>query len=153
MDESEKADQAPALQPSGKDARLEVTPAADDPAETARLRELLDVAKENEREAYRAVGLLNSIIDLLPVVELEDDIYQFGLRGRIDPDEESEVAAHFLEARVAKGSYSGTVAVDFVETGVATFHDARAIHRTLLPDGWLRAPRRRHPSTARPPTA
>ena len=46
-------------------------------------------------------GLKQRIIDLLPAVELEDDIYQFGLRGRIDPDEEPEVAGHFLEARAA----------------------------------------------------
>jgi putative ABC transport system ATP-binding protein len=46
-------------------------------------------------------GLRQRIIDLLPVVELEDDIYQFGLRGRVDPDEEPAVAAHFLEARAA----------------------------------------------------
>jgi len=46
-------------------------------------------------------GLKTRIIDLLPAVELEDDIYQFGLRGRIDPDEEREVAARFLEARAA----------------------------------------------------
>jgi putative ABC transport system ATP-binding protein len=46
-------------------------------------------------------GLRQRIIDLLPAVDLEDDVYQFGLRGRIDPDEEPEVAAHFLDARVA----------------------------------------------------
>ncbi|HET6157195.1 MAG TPA: ABC transporter transmembrane domain-containing protein [Dongiaceae bacterium] len=46
-------------------------------------------------------GLKRRIIDFLPVVELEDDIYQFGLRGRIDPDEEPAIAARFLEARAA----------------------------------------------------
>jgi putative ABC transport system ATP-binding protein len=46
-------------------------------------------------------GLRRRIIDLLPLVELEDDVYQFGLRGRIDPDEEPEIAGRFLEARAA----------------------------------------------------
>ena len=46
-------------------------------------------------------GLKRRIIELLPAVELEDDVYQFGLRGRIDPDDEPAVAERFLEARVA----------------------------------------------------
>jgi putative ABC transport system ATP-binding protein len=46
-------------------------------------------------------GLKRRIIELLPAAELEDDIYQFGLRGLIDPDEQPEVAARFLEARAA----------------------------------------------------
>src|SRR5262249_6627476 len=46
-------------------------------------------------------GLKHRIIDLLPAMELEDDVYQFGLRGRIDPEEQPEVASRFLEARVA----------------------------------------------------
>src|SRR5262249_12749509 len=33
-------------------------------------------------------GLKQRVIELLPAVELEDDIYQYGLRGRIDPDDE-----------------------------------------------------------------
>jgi putative ABC transport system ATP-binding protein len=46
-------------------------------------------------------GLKRRIIELLPAVELEDDVYQFGLRGRIDPEDEPAVAERFLEARVA----------------------------------------------------
>jgi putative ABC transport system ATP-binding protein len=46
-------------------------------------------------------GLKRRVIELLPAVELEEDVYQYGLRGRIDPDEEKEVAARFLEARAA----------------------------------------------------
>lgn len=46
-------------------------------------------------------GLVQRIIELLPVVELEDDLYQFGLRGRLDPDESPEAATKFLEARAA----------------------------------------------------
>ena len=46
-------------------------------------------------------GLKQRIVELLPMVELEDDVYQFGLRGRIDPEEEPETATRFLEARVA----------------------------------------------------
>lgn len=46
-------------------------------------------------------SLKRRIIELLPVVELEDDAYQFGLRGLIDPEEEPAVAERFLEARAA----------------------------------------------------
>jgi putative ABC transport system ATP-binding protein len=46
-------------------------------------------------------GLKRRIISLLPQVELEDDIYQFGLRGLINPDQQPEVASRFLEARAA----------------------------------------------------
>ncbi len=46
-------------------------------------------------------GLKRRIIELLPVVELEDDVYQFGLRGAVDPEDEPAVAERFLEARAA----------------------------------------------------
>jgi putative ABC transport system ATP-binding protein len=46
-------------------------------------------------------ALKRRIIELLPAVELEDDIYQFGLRGLIDPDEQLDIAAGFLKARAA----------------------------------------------------
>jgi putative ABC transport system ATP-binding protein len=47
------------------------------------------------------LGLTHRIIELLPVVELEDDLYQFGLRGRVDPDRNPETASMFLLARAA----------------------------------------------------
>jgi len=46
-------------------------------------------------------GLTHRIIELLPIVELEDDLYQFGLRGRVDPDRNPETARMFLLARAA----------------------------------------------------
>ena len=46
-------------------------------------------------------GLVQRIIELLPAVELEDDLYQYGLRGRVDPEENPEAAQKFLEARAA----------------------------------------------------
>jgi putative ABC transport system ATP-binding protein len=46
-------------------------------------------------------SLKERVIGLLPTVELEDDIYQFGLRGRVDPDEQPEIATRLLEARTA----------------------------------------------------
>jgi len=48
-----------------------------------------------------ATGLTHRIIELLPLVELEDDLYQFGLRGRVDPDRNPETAGMFLLAREA----------------------------------------------------
>ncbi len=47
-----------------------------------------------------ADGLDEKIFEVLRVVELEDDAYQFGLRGTIDPASESALAERFVEARV-----------------------------------------------------
>ena len=43
----------------------------------------------------------------------------------LDPDQvrPGTTLREILEARVAKGAYAGTLAVDFVETGLATFHN------------------------------
>lgn len=41
------------------------------------------------------------LITLLREVEFEDDAYQFGLRGRIDPNRDADLASYFLTARVA----------------------------------------------------
>ncbi|HNB26776.1 MAG TPA: ABC transporter ATP-binding protein, partial [Alphaproteobacteria bacterium] len=46
-----------------------------------------------------AAGLIQRIAGLLPGMELEDDLYQFGLRGRVDPDRNPETASMFLLAR------------------------------------------------------
>jgi diguanylate cyclase (GGDEF)-like protein len=65
MDESEL--------PSGDDLQLSTEPTAG--SESGRLRQLLDEAKQSESDARRAVGLLNSIFELLPVgvtVQSED---------------------------------------------------------------------------------
>jgi putative ABC transport system ATP-binding protein len=39
------------------------------------------------------------ILDLLPTVELDDDIYRMGLRGTIDPDAQPKTAAAIMQAR------------------------------------------------------
>ena len=39
------------------------------------------------------------ILDLLPAVELEDDIYRLGLRGTVDPDAHPDVAEAIMKAR------------------------------------------------------
>ncbi len=39
------------------------------------------------------------LIEVLPLVDLEDDVYQFGLRGTIDPALRPELAESILEAR------------------------------------------------------
>jgi putative ABC transport system ATP-binding protein len=75
-------------------------------AEAARTgNPLLDIHAEWTDYAAAGVedetGLKRRIIELLPAVELEEDVYQYGLRGRIDPEEEPEVAKRFLEARAA----------------------------------------------------
>jgi putative ABC transport system ATP-binding protein len=55
---------------------------------------------------YEAAGatdmtsLDDRIIETLALVEFEDDVYQFGLRGTIDPAAQVDLAAKFIEARV-----------------------------------------------------
>jgi putative ABC transport system ATP-binding protein len=56
---------------------------------------------------YEALGtrdpkaILDRLIDTLAMVELESDIYQFGLQSRINPKTESAVADRIVEARLA----------------------------------------------------
>ena len=56
---------------------------------------------------YTAAGvegeaeLASKVVNLLRVVELEDDIYQIGLRQTLDPQAQPELADAFLEARAS----------------------------------------------------
>jgi putative ABC transport system ATP-binding protein len=43
--------------------------------------------------------LYNKIVALLKEVEFDEDVYQFGLRGRLDPVRDEDIAAEFLQAR------------------------------------------------------
>ncbi len=81
----------------------------------------LDVGAEwidySEAGVADAQALAQRVITLLADFEIADDIYQFGLRGRIDPDREPELARRFLEARAAlihrlrEPGYAGLVEV------------------------------------------
>src|SRR5580704_13990586 len=74
MANPETSDQMPDL-PAGDDSRIAAASPATLPSETAQLQQLLAEAKENEREARRALGVLASIIKHLPVgvtVQAED---------------------------------------------------------------------------------
>jgi putative ABC transport system ATP-binding protein len=55
-----------------------------------------DGAGVADREALEA-----RVRDLLVTVEFEEDVYQFGLRGRIDPKSQNGLAEEFLKARGA----------------------------------------------------
>ena len=46
-----------------------------------------------------AAALDARILDVLRLVDLDDDIYLLGLRGRIDPERQPEIAARIVEAR------------------------------------------------------
>lgn len=56
---------------------------------------------------YDALGvnnekaLLDRVIDILSIVGLENDVYQFGLQSRLDPDKNRDVAERIVEARLA----------------------------------------------------
>jgi putative ABC transport system ATP-binding protein len=39
------------------------------------------------------------ILDVLRLVDLDEDVYSWGLRGRLDPDHQPEVSEHIVEAR------------------------------------------------------
>ncbi|WP_395015747.1 ABC transporter transmembrane domain-containing protein [Dongia sp.] len=43
--------------------------------------------------------LYSRVVTLLKAVEFDEDVYQFGLRGRLDPVRDADIAAEFLEAR------------------------------------------------------
>jgi putative ABC transport system ATP-binding protein len=45
--------------------------------------------------------LLDRVIDILSIVGLENDVYQFGLQSRLDPQKNREAAEHIVEARLA----------------------------------------------------
>lgn len=45
--------------------------------------------------------LVRRMLDVLTLVGLDDDIYHFGLRGRIDPNSQTEIAEDMLAARAA----------------------------------------------------
>jgi putative ABC transport system ATP-binding protein len=56
---------------------------------------------------YEATGaadgqdLLRKVLDVIAVVDLDSDVYQFGLRGTINPNERKDLAAEVLKARRA----------------------------------------------------
>ena len=60
-------------------------------------------------------GLIDAVRHALSVADMEDDVYQLGLRGRLDPEKRPEAAARLLEARgrlearLAEESYRGLV--------------------------------------------
>jgi len=48
-----------------------------------------------------AAGILDRIIEVLSIVGLENDVYQFGLQSRLDPGANGDVAGRIVEARLA----------------------------------------------------
>jgi putative ABC transport system ATP-binding protein len=44
-------------------------------------------------------ALYGEVVGLLKAVEFDEDVYQFGLRGRLDSVRDADIAAEFLEAR------------------------------------------------------
>ena len=46
-------------------------------------------------------GLHQRLIEILKLADLDEDVYRFGLRGVIDPEEQPEVAARIMTARAA----------------------------------------------------
>jgi putative ABC transport system ATP-binding protein len=65
----------------------------------------LDIAADwTDYEAAGAAGpadLAQRLVEVLGAVDLDEDVYQFGLRGSIDPAERADLAADILKARRA----------------------------------------------------
>jgi hypothetical protein len=63
-----------------------------------------------------AAALDARIVEVLRLVDLEEDVYLFGLRSRVDPDRQPEVAERIVEARqVLADRLSRNGLADFVE--------------------------------------
>jgi putative ABC transport system ATP-binding protein len=61
-------------------------------------------------------GLEARILDVLRLVDLDEDAYQWGLRGRFDPDQQPAVAARIVEARhVLAERFAAAGLADLVE--------------------------------------
>ncbi|MBT7612349.1 MAG: ABC transporter ATP-binding protein [Rhodospirillaceae bacterium] len=60
-------------------------------------------------------GLIAAVRNALSIADMEEDVYQLGLRGRLDPETRPQAAEHLLEARsmlekrLAEDSYKGLV--------------------------------------------
>ncbi|HEX3881153.1 MAG TPA: ABC transporter ATP-binding protein/permease [Stellaceae bacterium] len=69
-----------------------------------------------------ADGLIVRISEVLKRLDFEQDVYNFGLRGRLQPEAESELAERMLMARSALG---GRLAIDGIINLVETYDPAR----------------------------
>jgi putative ABC transport system ATP-binding protein len=88
-------------------------PDRDEAAASARTRAIEEARLSGNSELdvtadwidYRQAGAADAaaldarILEVLRLVDLEDDIYLFGLRGRLDPELEPDVAGRIVEAR------------------------------------------------------
>ena len=46
-------------------------------------------------------GLQHRLIEILQIVDMDDEVYRFGLRGVIDPERQPETAELIMSARAA----------------------------------------------------
>jgi len=60
---------------------------------------LLDQIDYRQAGILDQTGLESRILEVLRIVNLWNDVYQFGLRGRVDPSVDPEVAERLLQAR------------------------------------------------------
>ena len=82
---------------------------------------------------YAAAGVVGGeeltarAIEALRLVDLEDDVYQMGLRGTIDPGTHADLAARILEAREAlRARESGSELAELIEPFDATLYNTNA---------------------------
>ncbi len=54
-----------------------------------------------EAQVEDNISLNSRVIEILKLADLDEDVYRFGLRGVVDPEEQPEVAARIMSARVA----------------------------------------------------
>jgi len=121
----------------------------DDEEEAARRRRDLEEARKAGSPTddiladwidYRSAGvegyeaLRRKAIALMPVVDMESDIYQLGLNGTVDPEAEPELAARLLEARadVRKQLEDPTYAKLVEPFDLARFNSNMSVAENLL---------------------
>ncbi len=112
---------------------------ADDPNAAARAerKRLLEEARQSGNSEYdiaddwidyEQAGVADMrelearILDVLRLVDLDDDIYHLGLRGRIDPEKQPEVAASIVKARHVLAE---RLAASDLDQAVERFHPDR----------------------------
>jgi len=77
---------------------------------------------------YEAAGvtdraaLSDRISEILARLDFADEVYGFGLRGRLDPNEQPELAARLLDARQA---LAARLVEDDITNFVETYHPER----------------------------
>jgi ABC-type multidrug transport system fused ATPase/permease subunit len=83
-------------------------------------------------------GLMARMVEVMKAVDIEDDVFQLGLRGAIDPKAMPDVAGRILDARLALQRHvSGATADQALATLIENFHPDRYNSNASLAENLL----------------